>query len=261
LNPQSAAEAVRAIASQQHLDTLGIAVRNPLDPTIATVIEAAARASGVTAPPKIVTRGTAFALGEHWCGAAKGADHVVALSIGEGVHAGIVLKGRPFEGAHGLAGLAGWLSLNPVERDDYRRQGCLEAETGAPGIVRRLVWRLKAGDTSSVLEKARGDISSITVRQIFEAAQEGDGVAGAVVRDTARYIGMAVGNLIAVVDPDVVVLGGLIGESYDPLIELVRLDAARRVHAAIAASLTILPSALGENAVALGAARAALLAQ
>jgi glucokinase len=261
LTPQSAAEAAHAVASQQRQDKLGVAVRNPLDPKISTIVEAVARASGVTSVPRIVTRGTAFALGEQWCGAAKGADHVVALSVGESVHGGIVLKGRPFEGAHGLAGLAGWLSLNPVERDDYRRQGCLESEIGAPGIVRRLVWRLKAGDRSSVLEKARGDISSITVHQIFEAAQEGDGVAGAVVRDTARYIGMAVGNLIAVVDPDVVVLGGPIAESQNPLIELVRIEATRRVQAAIATSLTILPSALGENAVALGAARAAMLVQ
>ena len=135
------------------------------------------------------------------------------------VHGGDRVRRRPFEGAHGLAGAAGWLALNPVEREDYRRLGCLEAEIGGSGIVRRLVWRLKAGDMSRVRDMAAGDMSAITVRQIFEAARAGDGVAISVVRDTARYIGMAIGNLVSVVDPDVVVLGGLIAEAADLLVE------------------------------------------
>src|SRR5439155_283518 len=81
-----------------------------------------------------------------------------ALTAADSVHSGLVIDGVPFEGAHGLAGAAAWLALNPVEREDYRRFGSLEAEIGAAGIVRRLVWRIKSGDRSRVLDMAGGDI-------------------------------------------------------------------------------------------------------
>jgi glucokinase len=228
---------------------------------VADVVAAAAGAAGGQQAPRVVTRGTAIALAEQWCGAAKGAEHVVALTATDSVNAGIVINGHPFEGARGLAGAAAWLALNPVEREDYRRIGCLEAEIGAGGIVRRLVWRLKAGDMSRVLDMAGGDMSAITVRQIFDAARAGDGVAISVVRDTARYVGMAIGNLVAIVDPDVVVLSGLIAEAADLLVEPARTEAARRMPATVASRVRIAPAILGDDAGALGAARAAMLAR
>jgi glucokinase len=183
----------------------------------------------------------------------------VALTVSDRVHAGIVADGRPFEGAHGLAGAAGWLALNPVEREDYRRLGCLEAEIGGNGIVRKLVWRLKAGEMSRVLDIAGGDMSAISVRQIFDAAREGDGVAISVVRDTARYIGMAIGNLVSVVDPDIVILGGLMAEAADLLLEPARAEAVRRMPISVTAHVQIVAAILGEDGAALGAARAAML--
>lgn len=255
----SAVDAIRALTKGPA--RLGVAVRDPSDPGVADVIAAAAGAAGSQEAPRVVTRGTAVALAEQWCGAARGARHVVALTATDCVHAGIVVNGHPFEGAHGLAGAAGWLALNPVEREDYRRMGCLEAEIGATGIIRRLVWRLKSGDMSRVLDMAGGDMSAVTVRQIFDAARAGDGVAIAVVRDTARYIGMAIGNLVAVVDPEVVVLGGIIAEAADLLVEPARTEAARRMPASVASSLVIAAATLGDDAGALGAARAATLAR
>ena len=255
----AAVDAVRAVASGPA--RLGMAVRDPVDPGVADMAMAAARAAGATEAPRVITRGTAVALAEQWCGAARGANHVVTLTAGDSVHAGIVINGRPFEGAHGLAGAAGWLALNPVEREDYRKMGCLQAEIGAAGIVRRLVWRLKAGDVSRVLDIAGGDFSAITVGQIFDAARAGDGVAIAVVRDTARYVGMAIGNLVALVDPDVVLLGGVMADAADLLLEPARTEAARRMPSSATASVRIDAAHLGDDAGALGAARAAMLAQ
>ena len=254
----SAADAVAAIDGHAP-KRVGAALRDPRDQAAGDVVAAAAGAARVTEAPRVVTRGAAVALAEQWLGAARGARHVVALIATDCVDAGIVIDGRVFEGAHGLAGAAGWLALNPVERDDYRRLGCLEAEIGANGIVRRMVWRLKSGDTSRVLEMAGGQLSDITVPQVFDAARQDDGVAIAVVRDTARYIGMAIGNLVAIVDPDVVVLGGLISEAADLLLEPVRAEAARRMSSSVASTLQIVPGVLGEDAPALGAARAAML--
>jgi len=201
------------------------------------------------------------ALGEHWVGVAQGISYVASLTAADCVHAGLIIDGRPFEGAHGVAGVASWMALNPVEREDYRRFGCLEAEIGAAGIVRRLVWRIKSGDESRVLGMAGGDIAAITLQQIFDAARAGDGVSISVVRDTARYIGMAVANLVVIMDPNMVILGGLIADAADQLLQPSRAEALRRVPGTISGSLTVAAATLGEDGGALGAARAAMLAQ
>jgi glucokinase len=252
------AEAVRAVTDGR-ADRLGIAVADSHDPSFSAAITAAAGAAGVLTSPRVITRGAAMALGEQWAGAGHGAKQVVAICLSERVYGGIVLDGRPFEGAHGFAGAVGWLALNPVEREDYRKLGCLEAEVGASGIIRRLVWRLKAGDTSSVPEMAAGDMSAITMQQIFEAARLGDGVAISVVRDTARYIGMAIGNLASSVDPDVVVVGGLIAEAPDLMLEPARIEALRRMPPQLGETVEIALALLGGDAAPLGAARAAML--
>jgi predicted NBD/HSP70 family sugar kinase len=253
------ADAVRAVADVG-TDRLGIAVRDKDDPALSEAITAAAGAASVRGTPRIVTRGVAMALGEQWAGAGRGHNHVVAVCVSDRVYGGIVADGRPFEGGHGLAGAAGWLALNPVEREDYRKHGCLEAEIGGSGIVRRLVWRLKAGDVSRVRDMAGGDISAITVQHIFEAARSGDGVAISVVRDTARYVGMAIGNVTAIVDPEVIVLGGMMADAADLLIEPARAEAGRRMPPGVAQSVEIVVATLGGDAGPLGAARAAMLA-
>lgn len=255
----AAADAVRAISGNTP-KRVGAAVRDPSDLALADIVAAAAGAARVTAAPRVVTTGAAVALAEQWCGAAQGCTCVAALVAGDHVSSGLVDHGRVFEGAHGLAGAAGWLALNPVERDDYRRFGGLEAEIGAAGIVRRLAWRIRAGDDSAAVALAGGDADAITVQHVFDAARSGDGVAASVLRDTARYIGMAVANLAAILDPDVVVLGGLIADAADLLVEPAQAEAARRVAPAMAPTLRIVAGTLGPDAAALGAARAAMLA-
>jgi glucokinase len=222
--------------------------------------EEATRLAAWLAPDAaVVTTGAAVALAEQWCGAAKDAQQVVALVAGDSVQAGILIDGRPFDGAHGLAGSAGWLTLNPVEREDYRRFGCLEAEVGAAGIVRRLVWRIKSGDYSRVADMVDGNLAAIGVEQVFAAARDRDGVAVSVVRDTARYIGMAVANLVATLDPDVVVLGGLVAVADDLLLDAARQELARRVPVRVSRQVRVVPAALGARSAAIGAARAAAL--
>lgn len=256
--PAGAVDAVRTVSGDTP-KRVGAAVHDPADAAVSDVIAAAAGAAFVTRAPRVIAKGAAVALAEQWRGAARGATHVVALTASAGVSAGIVVDGRIFGGAHGNAGAARWLALNPVEREDYRRLGCLEAEIGAGGIVRRLAWRIRAGDASTVLDMADGQIGDISVEQVFEAARQGDSVAVSVVRDTARYIGMAIGNLVAMVDPDVVVLGGHIAAAGELLVEPARAEAVRRISPEAAATLQVVPGLLGDDAAALGAARAAML--
>jgi len=210
--------------------------------------------------PKRCRPGAAAVVAENWTGAARGATHAVCLLIGERVLAGILLDGAPWAGAHGLAGSAAWLALNPVERQDYRKFGSFAAEVSNLGIALRLAWRIQAGDDSDVLERA-GNLESITAAHVFDGARRGDGVANSVVRDTARYIAMAVVNLAAAIDPEVVVIGGEVAAAGDLLIEPVRQECARRLPPGMVEQFRLEISPLSDDGVAIGAARLAALAR
>ncbi len=255
----AAREALAAAGAASGAPRVGLAAE---DPGASGSTEAAAdlqRAFG-GALPGVIGSGSAAALAEAWCGAARGARHVVYFAIANHTSAGVVSEGRVWAGAHGLAASVAWLALNPVEREDYRKLGCLEAEVGAAGIVRRLIWRIKAGDRSRVLDLAGGDMDAITVDHLFDGARNGDGVAISVVRDTAKYLGMAIANLAIVVDPEVVVLGGAIASAGDLLLEPVRTESARRLPPPLLQSMRIELSSLGADAPAIGAARLAMTA-
>lgn len=234
----------------------GIAVALPAagEPVPAELADALASA---TAPAiTAVAAGTAAAIAELHCGAAKGAGEMIAFSIAEHVTAGVIIGGKPWLGAHGLASSVGWLALNPVEREDYRRFGGLEAEVASAGIVRRFVWRIKSGDRSRVADAVNGDFSRITAADILQGARSGDGVSISVVRDTAKYIGMAVANLVTMFDPETVVLGGIIASSGDIMLEAIRVETTRRLLPQQAEQVRVVLSSLGDDAIAIGAALA-----
>jgi glucokinase len=242
-------DAVHA-ATVRHTPDVG-AIASPIDaPDVAV--------SGI----RIVVRttpGAAAVAAEAWVGVAQGARHAVCLHIGDEVFAGLLLDGKPWAGAHNRAGAAAWLAINPVERQDYRKLGSLAAEVSSQGIARRLSWRIQAGDRSRVLDAAGGSLDAITGKDVFDGARGGDGVAISVVRDTAKYIGMAVATLAAAIDPEVVVVSGSVAAA-DLMLEAVRQECIRRLPPKMMASMRVEFSDLGPNAIAIGAARLAQLA-
>jgi predicted NBD/HSP70 family sugar kinase len=239
--------------------SVGVAAVAPDAPALTPALAALKDAGLVPAEP-VVASGTAAATAESWIGAGAGARTMVFFSVGEHTTGGIVRDGAPTGGAHGRAMAVGWLALNPVEREDYRKMGCLETEVAAAGIVRRLVWRIKVGDHSSVQDIVGADLASITIEQVFQAARDGDGVAISIVRDTAKYLGMAATNLVAVTDPDRLVLGGIMASAADLLFEPVRAEVYRRLPRSMTDGLAVVPALLGDDAAAIGAARLAALA-
>jgi hypothetical protein len=206
--------------------------------------------------PVRVPAGEALVAAESLRGAARDVRSFAALWLGEHVVAGLVLDGRLWTGDHGLASSLGWLALNPVEREDYRRLGGLEADVAAAGIVRRFVWRIKSGDHSAVLDALGGDLARLTVRHVFDGARRGDAVSISIVRDTSRYLGMAIANLVTVVDPSAVVLGGTLAAAGDLMLDAIRAECTRRLRPALVQQVQIVLSPLGEDALAIGAALA-----
>lgn len=261
ITPDPAAAARAALRDVRHTgaEAGGVGVTIPFQDDELSGAVGAVVSEETGAHPVLVKQGHALALGEAWCGAAIGCQDVVAFAIGEHVTAGILISGRLLKGANGHAGSVAWLALNPVEREDYRRYGGLEAEVAAAGIVRRLVWRIKSGDHSQVVDRLKGDLTRLTAEEVFAAARAGDGVCISVVRDTAKYVGMAVANLATIIDPECVVLGGTLASSGDLMADAIRTEYNRRLRPAQGTHIRLVLSTLGADAAAIGAARAALL--
>ena len=231
-------------------DPIGVAATNPDAPAIAPVVSSlAGRLAG-----GVIMSGTAAAAAETWVGVARGVQDVVFFAVGQHTTGGIVRGGAVIAGTRGRAGSIAWLALNPVEREDYRKTGCLEAEVAAAGLVRRLIWRIKAGDRSRVQDAVKDDLSAITVDHLLDAARAGDGVSISVVRDTAKYLGMAAANLVVVADPEMLVLGGIMASAADLLLEPLRVELARRLPKPMMDALRIETATLGADAAASGAA-------
>ena len=236
--------------------TLGIAAANPDSRDCQAVVKVLTGRYALD-PGGVSMWGSAAVVAEAWVGAARGIRDVVLFSVAEHTGAGIVRDGRPVMGVHRRAPAVAWMALNPVEREDYRKAGCLEAEVAAAGIVRRLIWRIKAGDRSRVQDLVNGDLSAITAGQVLEAARQQDGVSISVVRDTAKYLGMAAANLVATSDPEMLVLGGIMATAADLLFEPVKVEISRRLPVLLMQTLKIAPATLGADAGAIGAARLA----
>jgi glucokinase len=246
------------VAGKAGSGPLGIAAIQPYAPSADAIIASVKqRYAGSFLQLGLASSGIGAAVGEAWAGAARGVGNVVFFAVAEHAIAGVVRDGAPMFGARRRAASIAWLALNPVEREDYRKIGCLEAEVAAAGIVRRLIWRIKAGDRSRVEDAVGGDLTGITAAHVLNAARDGDGVSISVMRDTAKYLGMAAANLVIVTDPEMLVLGGIMATASDLLSEPVRTELARRLPRQMMEALAIVPAALGDDATAIGAARLA----
>jgi glucokinase len=177
-------------------------------------------------------------LGERWCGAARGVRNAAFVTIGTGLGVGFMVDGHLCSGARGVAGSIGWWTLGRDGRDPRRmRVGTLEAAVAGPGIVRRM---------------AQARIPGASPQELIVAARRGNRRARAVIREVGDLLGSAVANLVSVLDPEVVILGGGIAQAgrllLDPVVAAVRRDAQP-----LARSVRIVRSYLGTRASLMGA--------
>jgi predicted NBD/HSP70 family sugar kinase len=197
------------------------------------------------------------AVGEKWFGLARGISTVVYIGIGAGIGMGVIIDEELVRGAHGAAGEIGYLPLVGDPFDPrHRLHGGLEDEVAASGILTAFKTR-RDGNR----DEDGGGISS--AHEVFELAASGDAIAREVVDHVASRLGAAIATVCAILDPELVVLGGGIG-SNPLLLRPVRGAAAALVPitARIETSLLGDRAALqGAIAVALQAVRAQLLSQ
>jgi len=207
-------------------------------------------------PVTVDNDATVAAWGEHEAGAAQGATDSMTVALGTGIGAGQVSGGQLVRGAHGFAGEAGHMIVDPSGPPcPCGRRGCWERFASGSGLGRMAREAAEAGRLAAALDLADGDVAQLRGEHVATAAHRGDGEAVKLLSDFGWWVALGIANLVTLLDSDVVVIaGGLIeigdllmgpvSEHYDTLVmshderEDVRIVAAE----------------LGERAGAIGAA-------
>ncbi|WP_137128629.1 ROK family transcriptional regulator [Rhizobium sp. FY34] len=181
----------------------------------------------------------AAVLGESWKGCSAGLETAAFISLGTGVGLGMLINGRLARGAKGAAGEVAYLPFgaDPYSHDSLER-GALESALGAQGILRR--YRQLGGERGGV-------------RALVEAAQTGEAAALTVMRETAQLASLLIVSVNAMLDPDIIVLGGNIGR-HPLMLSFVREELPRLTRSAI----RLEPSRLGARATLIGSIAIAL---
>lgn len=206
-------------------------------------------------PVRIVNDLSAAAWGEAAVGAARGARDAILVFVGSGVGSGLILAGRLFEGAGGIAGEFGHTKVVPGGRVcGCGETGCLEAYVGGNNFAERLRELVRDGRGQGILKAAEGDPNRVTVAALEAAAEDGDEEALVLREEAARLLGMATGNVITLLNPSKLILGGGVLAGAPGLkrltVEWIRRIAGR----AHLAQVAIVDAALGDDAGGIGAA-------
>lgn len=192
--------------------------------------------------------------GEWWRGAAQGARHVVGITIGTGIGGGVVIDGKLFHGASDVAGEIGHTTIDSTGR--YCRcgnYGCLEAYASGPAIALRAREALERNEASMLRTMVNGNLEELTAATVYDAAHNGDALALEIVRDTAKFLGTGVGNILNILNPDVVVFTGGVTQAGEKLFEPLRAEVKRRAFRPAVDACRIVVGSLGGTAGMVGA--------
>jgi glucokinase len=197
----------------------------------------------------------AMALAEMWFGAARGYDNFACILADTGVGGGLVVNGDLYRGAQNAAGEIGHTTVClDGPRCDCGNFGCLELYASGPAIASMGIKEVIQGHTTCIGDLAGHDLNRITTEVIFQAARDGDAVACEILRRAGRYLGIAVGNILAVISPQKVIFGGGVSQAGDLLLRHVREKARERVLVIPVDRVEFVIAELGPDAGMIGAA-------
>ena len=207
-------------------------------------------------PVVVANDARSAAMAEWRFGAGAGVGNVLTVIVGTGVGGGAVVDGRLLGGAAGALGEIGHTALVAGGRPCHcPSRGCMEAYAGGWAIAERSRERVRADPVGGRrLVEICGSVDRLDVRGLVRAALEGDRLATSILRATSNYLSAGVAGLVNAFNPERVVLGGGVIDGWPSLVE----DVARRARATCqppaASAVSIVRSALGPDAVLIGAA-------
>lgn len=194
--------------------------------------------------------------GEYRFGAAAGAHCAVGVFPGTGIGGGCVYQGEIFRGAKLSAMEIGHTQVTPNGRlCGCGRWGCLETEASRLAISAQAAKAAYRGEAPHLLENVGTDMAEIRSGALAAAIEGGDTIIEQIVIRAANMIGVAVGNLVTLLSPDVVILGGGLVEAMpDLFVERVEKSASKTVMPPYIGTFKVKPARLGDDASVLGAA-------
>lgn len=267
---QTAIENVVAHAREKNtvVGGIGVCAPGPLDPRTGIVLnppnvpcwrnfplaDALRKSFGLTV--RVDNDANAAALAETIWGAASGYKYVFYATLGTGIGSGIVLDGSIYYGRTGSAAEAGHMSI------DYRgplcacgKRGCIEAICSGPAVARRAREHIRQTGYTGPLAQTPGGVDGITAEKVGAAYVQGDSLAAEVLAETASLLAVWLGNIVDLLDPDVIVLGGGVSELMEPWIQEISQQVRKWSINPRAAEVPILRSMYGaESGIAGGAA-------
>ena len=195
----------------------------------------------------------AAAYGEYKIGAGRGSRDLFYITIGDGIGGAIILDGKLWIGASGLAGEVGHITID-TEGDECicGNTGCLETVASAPNIVRRANERLNRDSTSSLSKLAMN--KDFTANDMAREAKEGDDFSLMMIERTGKYIGTGVASVINLLNIERIVLGGGVMQAGDLILNPIIQEAKRRAFQPCFEATQIVVAALGEDAATIGVA-------
>jgi len=210
---------------------IGICSPGPLDPKRGVVInppnlpcwrnfELAEEVRKVySVPVKVDNDANAAALAEVLWGAGQGYGNVFYATVGTGIGSGMILDGKIFHGRTGAAAEAGHMGI------DYNgplcpcgKRGCIEVLASGPGIARRARQKVASHPESALLKLAGGNVEAVTGEMVNQAYQAADPIAREVMEETIDVLAYWLGNIVDLLEPEVIVMGGGVSTTLAPFL-------------------------------------------
>jgi glucokinase len=268
-------------AGDRGLAAVGLACAGPIDVTAGTVspvnipawrgepLVAAVTAHLGGRPVVLVNDAVAMTVGEQWRGAARRVDAVLGVVVSTGVGGGIIVGGQPILGATGNAGHVGHtIVVVDGEPCPCGSRGCVETRGSAPAMVREALahgWDPAPYQGTGAEQRSDGDGAAAPApiadgRALAAAASGGDPIAAAAIDRGAAALAAGFVSAAALLDLDLIVVGGGFAASGETLFAPLRRHVAALSGMAFLHRLRVVPAELGRDAGLIGAARLALLA-
>jgi glucokinase len=221
--------------AQGQAGAIGICSPGPLDPKTGVVINppnlpcwrnfplAAEVGRTFSVPVKVDNDANAAGLAEVLWGAGRGHRNVFYATLGTGIGTGIILDGKIYHGRTGAAGEGGHMGIDidgPLCLCGKR--GCIEFLASGTAIARRARQKLAENPTSALLEMAGGDANGVTSEMVGKACQAGDAVAKDVIKETLDVVAFWLGNIVDLLEPDVIIMGGGVSSMLAPFLDEIR---------------------------------------
>jgi glucokinase len=206
-------------------------------------------------PAEVDNDANCATFGEYWLGAGRGSEVLVGFTLGTGIGGGFVVNGEIHHGASDAAGEFGHMTIDSTGRKcKCGNYGCLEAYASGPNIAARAVEGIEAGVESILVDLVDGDLEGLTAATVYEGVVLGDPYAHEVMKETAKFLGVGVANLINALNPDAVVIAGGVTRAGEHLFVPLLKEVRRRAFKSAVEPCRIVPAALPETAGVIGAA-------